>query len=74
MQRASSAEISPQALFQKLVHGQSVPASAWPGYVALAHYDSGVSRPLKQQELQQLVRVWLSTLLVKWLSTIAARA
>lgn len=56
--RASNHEISPQALYQKLTGSQgSTSASMNPfNYVALAHYESGVSRPLKQAELQQLVR------------------
>lgn len=56
--RASNYEISPQALYQKLTGSQgSTSASMNPfNYVALAHYESGVSRPIKQAELQQLVR------------------
>lgn len=56
--RASNHEISPQALYQKLTGGMgSVSTTMNPfNYVALAHFESGVARPLKHTELQQLVR------------------
>mmetsp|Transcript_10945 Transcript_10945/g.23598 ORF Transcript_10945/g.23598 Transcript_10945/m.23598 type:complete len:769 (-) Transcript_10945:646-2952(-) len=54
--RASNHEISPQALYQKLTGAQTKdPASNPFGYVAIGHYESGISRPLKQQELQQVL-------------------
>jgi len=54
--RASLHEVSPQSLFQKLIGQQTADPAINPfQYVALAHYDSGVSRPLKQHELQHLL-------------------
>ena len=54
--RASPHECSPQAVFQKLVGMINVDESRNPyGYVALVHYDTGISRPIKQHELQDIV-------------------
>ena len=54
--RASPHECSPSAFYQKLVGMAMVDENRNPyGYVGLAHYDSGVSRPVKQHELQQIV-------------------
>lgn len=54
--RCSLHEIGSQALYQKLTLQQTLdPVSNPYGYVAIAHYESGVSRPLKQAELQHVV-------------------
>ena len=63
--RASPHECSPTAVYQKFVGMAVVDESRNPyGYIGLAHYDSGVSRPVKQQELQQLVS-WVTALMQK---------
>ena len=50
-------------MFQKLVGMATLDDARNPyGYIALAHYDSGLSRPVKQQELQQIVGAILSEL------------
>ncbi|GAX74082.1 hypothetical protein CEUSTIGMA_g1532.t1 [Chlamydomonas eustigma] len=55
--RASNHEISSQAVFHKLAGMQSANLDRNPfNYVALAHYDSGISRPLKQNELHQMLQ------------------
>jgi hypothetical protein len=55
--RSSLHEISPMALFTKLAGQQTSDSVTNPmSYVALCHYESGISRPVKQHELQFLVR------------------
>ena len=54
--RSALHEISSQALFQKLTGQQNKDPQLNPfGYVALAHFESGVSRMVKQHELQDIV-------------------
>eukprot|EP00955_Chlamydomonas_euryale_P044062 352800-Chlamydomonas_euryale.AAC.8 len=54
--RAPTHEVGPQAVFRKLV-GRVASTSDNPnGYVAIAHYNNGVSRLLKEGELMELVR------------------
>ncbi len=66
--RCALHEISPSTLFQKLVGSATLDEAYNPnGYVALSHFESGVSRPLKQAELQHLVRGGL-THVVPWLA------
>lgn len=48
-------DISAQALAHKLIGAQVASAQNPHNFVALVHYDSGISRPLKQQELLQVV-------------------
>ncbi len=49
-------EISPKQLFQKLVGSATINPHTNPhSYVALCHFESGVSRPVNQIELQHLV-------------------
>lgn len=54
--RCALHEISPATIFQKLVGSATLDEEFNPyAYVALCHFESGISRPLKQQELQHLV-------------------
>jgi hypothetical protein len=49
-------EVGPRQLYEKLVGASSFGALGnAAGYVALCHFESGVARPLKQDELQHMV-------------------
>ena len=55
--RMSAHELSGPGLYQKLIGSQNfVPKKNPFGYVALAHYKTGVSRPMRKPELQAVVR------------------
>jgi len=54
--RALPHECNPQTVYQKLVGCAHVDESHNPyGYLALVHYEDGISRPVKQHELQEIV-------------------
>ncbi len=53
--RAGAHELVGQAVFQKLAGMAHMDARNPYGYIGLAHYDGGISRPLKLQELRMLV-------------------
>ncbi len=54
--KAGPQELTPQTVFQRFIGTHTADVKRNPfNYVALAHFDSGVSRPMKQGELQQIV-------------------
>jgi hypothetical protein len=55
--RYANHEITRQTIYQRLAAQHNLDSSSNPfGYIAIAHYASGVSRLLKRPELQEVVR------------------
>ena len=56
-------------MYQKLVGCAHIDESRNPyGYIALVHYNNGISRPVKQHELQEIVSTYV--MMMKKLKTL----